>query len=241
MFRTKSKTEQAKDKVAQAQELSASTAEQIRERLVPAVEHAAEVARDWGKPRVDAARDWAKPRVEHGIEVAAPKLEKSVQELAPRVDSARDKIVDELLPRIAEAISAAAAASLAARDEAVSRGGDAALVLKGEAVAKPKRRGRKLLLLIGLGGAAAAGFAAFKRSAPKDDPWATPLQEPYIAPAAGRSSSVTETDEVSAPAPSPTAPKDATAPEATTKDSAEDAAEENADTAKTVRGSSAGD
>src|SRR6476659_8032987 len=146
VFRTKSKTEQAKDKVAQAQELSASTAEQIRERLVPAVEHAADVAREWGKPRVEAARDWAKPHVDHGIEVAAPKLEKSVQDLAPRVDSARDKIVDELLPRIAEAIAAAAAASVAARDEALSRGSDAALVLKGEAVAKPKRRGRKLLL-----------------------------------------------------------------------------------------------
>ncbi|MGZ4687819.1 hypothetical protein [Oryzihumus sp.] len=103
-------------------------------------------------------------------------------------------------------------------------------------MARPKRRGRKLLLLLGLGGAAAAGFAAFKRSAPKDDPWATPLQDPYIAPSAGRTSTTTPP---AATTEEPAATEEPTGTEETA--AAEDAAEANADTAKTVRGASAGD
>jgi len=196
VFRTKSKTEQAKQKLALASETSAATVQdQFRERVVPAVGHAAVAAKDWGKPRVDAARDWAKPRVEHGIEVAAPRLENAVDSLAPKVDTARDRIVEDLLPRVAEAIAAAAAASAAsaaaARNEAVTRGSDAAAVLAGNAVAKPRHRKRKAFLVVSLLGAAAAGFAAFKKGqAPKEDPWATPLQEPYVAPTTGRATTV---------------------------------------------------
>jgi hypothetical protein len=170
-------------------ETAATVADQLRERVLPAVGQAAESAKEWGQPRVVAARRWAKPRVEHGIEVAAPKLESAVSSLAPKVDTARDKIVDELLPRVTEAITAWAAASAAARDEAVSRGAGAAAVISGDAVAAPKRKGKKgkVMLTLGLLSAAGAGIAAFmKKSAPKDDPWATPLEDPYVAPSTGR-------------------------------------------------------
>ena len=143
---------------------------------------------------MEAARDWAKPHVEHGIEVAAPRVETAVQNLAPKVDTARDKIVDDVLPRITAALAAAAAASAAARDEAVAAGHEAAVrgsgaksVLVGEAVAKHKRhlgKGGKLALVAGLLAALGATAAYFvKRSAPRDDPWAVPLQDPYVPPA----------------------------------------------------------
>jgi hypothetical protein len=197
VFHTKSRKEQLQAQSESLAETAATVAEQLRERVVPAVGQAAEVAKEWGQPRVVAARDWAKPRLEHGIEVAAPKLESAVSGLAPKVDTARDKIVDELLPRITEAITAWAAASAAAKDEAVSRGAGAAAVISGDAVASPKRKGKKgkIMLILGLLSATGAGAAAFmKKSAPKDDPWATPLEDPYVAPSTGRHSRLESLD-----------------------------------------------
>jgi hypothetical protein len=196
VFHSKSRTEQLQDTSASLAGSASTVAEQLRERVVPAVGQAA-----------GSAKQWAKPRVEHGIEVAAPKLESVVTGLAPKVDTARDKIVDELLPRLTEAINAFAAASAAAKDEAMTRGAGAAAVISGEAVAAPKRtRKGRVLLILGLLGAAAAGAAAFmKKSAPKDDPWATPLAEPYVSPSTGRHSGVASVpDTTDATSPKPT-------------------------------------
>jgi AcrR family transcriptional regulator len=200
MFRRRKRTEQLQDQSASLAGTAATVADQLRERVVPAVGQAAENAREWGQPRVEAARDWARPRVEHGIEVAAPRLESALNGLAPKVDTARDKIVDELLPRVTEAITAWAAASTAARDEAVSRGHGAAAVISGDAVASPKRKRKgRVLLALGLMSAAAAAVVAFmKNSAPKDDPWATPLADPYVAPLNGRHSTVGPADAATA-------------------------------------------
>jgi len=149
MFRTKSRTEQLTEQIQEQSEsladAAATMADQLRERVVPAVGQATE-----------NAKVWARPRFEHGVEVAAPKLESAVAGLAPKVDTARDKIVDELIPRLAEAISVWAAATTAAKDEAVSRGQGAAAVMSGDAVASPKGRKRRVLLTLGLLAAAAA-------------------------------------------------------------------------------------
>jgi hypothetical protein len=171
-------------------------ADQLRERVGPVVGQATE-----------NAMDWAKPRVEHGLEGAAPKLESAVTGLAPKVDTARDKIVDELIPRIAEAISAWAAASTTAKDEAVSRGQGAAAVISGNAVASRKGRKRRALLILGLlGGAAAAAMAVMKKSAPKDDPWTTPLADTYGAAPNGRHSGSSTPEHASTTAPTEPAP-----------------------------------
>jgi len=174
MFGTKIKTDkltvQLQDQSDSVASAAAAVADQLRERVVPAVGLATE-----------NARDWARPRVEHGIEVAAPKLGSAVNQLAPKVDLARDKIVDELIPRIAEAIAGWAAASAAAKDEALSRGQGAAAVITGDAVASPKGRKGQILMALGLLSAiAAAAMTLMKRSAPKDDPWTTPIAEPYV-------------------------------------------------------------
>ena len=201
MFRSKSNTEKALDRaheqLLQASELSSSTAGQVREKVGPAVAQAAQAAlaaKELAQPHVKAAQEWAKPHFEHGVELAAPKVDAAVQTLVPKVDTARDKIVEELLPRIAAALTAAAAASVAAREEALAVGHEAAVrgsgaksVLVGEAVAKHKRhlgKGGKLALVAGILAALGAAAAYFvKRSAPQDDPWAVPLQDPYVPPA----------------------------------------------------------
>ena len=187
MFHSKCRTQQLQDHSASLADTAATVADQLRERVVPAVGQAAESAKEWGQPRVEAARDWARPRVEHGIEVAAPKLESAVSGLAPKVDTARDKIVDELLPRVAEAITALAAASTAAKDEAVSRGQGAASVITGDATASTRhKKGRVMLILGVLAATAAATMAFLKKSAPKDDPWTTPLADRYVPPPTDR-------------------------------------------------------
>lgn len=183
MFRRKSRTEQLTEQIRDQSDsltfTAGAVADQLRERVVPAV----------GQATVNA-KEWARPRVEHGIEVAAPRLESAVNGLAPRVDTARDKIVDELIPRISEAITALAAASAAARNEAVSRSQGAAAVISGDAVATPRRgRKRKALLVLGLIGAAgAAAMTVMKKSVPKDDPWTTPLADTYGATSNGQHS-----------------------------------------------------
>ncbi len=192
MFHTKSRKEQLQDRSSSLADTAATVADQLRDRVAPAIGQAAENAKGWSQPHVEAARHWAKPRVEHGIEIAAPKLESAVSGIAPKVDVARDKIVDDLLPRVTEAITAWAAASAAAKDEALSRGAGAAAVVTGDAVARPKRkkRGRVLMILGALGAAGAAAAAFMRKSAPKDDPWSTPLEDRYVAPTTGRHSSL---------------------------------------------------
>ena len=57
-----------------------------------------------------------------------------------------------------------------------------------------------MLLILGFLAAAAAGAAAFmKKSAPKDDPWATPVGDPYVAPSTGRHSGVAPVDVITDP------------------------------------------
>ena len=197
MFRSKSRTEQVQDHQAAVAARAATLADQLRGRAVPAVALAAENAKEWSQPRVEAARVWVKPRVEHGIEVAAPRLESAVSSLAPKVDTARDKIVEDLLPRVTEAITAWAAATTAAKDEALTRGHGAAAVMSGDAVASPKHKNKGWVLLAALGvlaSTAAAVVAFMKKSAPRDDPWATPIAEPYVASSNGRHSAAAQAE-----------------------------------------------
>jgi len=71
----------------------------------------------------------------------------------------------------AAATTAAATAGVAG--VAKSRSSDALAVLKGEAVVKPKRRGRKVLLVALVIGLGAAAFSALRKR-DDEDPWATP-------------------------------------------------------------------
>lgn len=164
MFR-KSRTDEATAKV---QDATARTGRQIREKVVPAI-----------GAKAHDAKQWATPHVERGMEAAAPRVEAAVDRVSPAVDATRDKIVEDLLPRLVDAVHAAAAAGAtagAAGQVARSRGQDAYSVLRGETEVKTRRKGKykMFIVLTAVAAAIGAAFAAFKRQAPKDDPWAVP-------------------------------------------------------------------
>lgn len=179
MFRTKSKTEQAREAVAARVETAASTASD-------ATSSAQSTAADL-RARAAELKDRAAPRVEHARDTARSYAD----EAAPKVQDAKDTFIEEVVPKLASALAtvlAGAAATKAAASEAADRAPDAYHVLKGDAVAKPaKRGGGKGLVLLGLLAAGAAALA-WKKSTEKKDPWAT--AGAYTAPGAGRDSSV---------------------------------------------------
>lgn len=124
-------------------------------------------ARSVARDKAAVARDAA----QHGVEAAAP-----------HVESARSTLVDEVLPKVAGAIATVAAGALAAKDqasEAAHRAPDAYAVLKGDAKVK-SGRSTKLLVALGLAGAAAA-YLVVRSKQQQNDPWAVPADDPYAA------------------------------------------------------------
>ena len=175
--------EAAKTYAPVARERAQAAAEWSR----PHVEH----ARERAQPAVDAVRDRAQPHLDHAVEAVGPRVLGAVDNFAPRVDATRDHIVDDWLPKLSAAIATVVAASNAAKDQALDvsdRAPQALSVLKGESVARRKGRRGKVFLVLGVLAAIGAAVAAVLNRQPKDDPWATPLSDPYTATNAGRSS-----------------------------------------------------
>ena len=107
--------------------------------------------------------------------------------LAPPVENARDKAVpvlidarDRAVPVLTAALASVDEATEDVRDETRKRGKAVAAALKGEIEAPQKKhRGRKLLVLLGLGG---LGFAAYKKFGGKQP--TTTWQSSYTPPPA---------------------------------------------------------
>ncbi len=171
--------------------------DEIREKVVPAVSHAAASAKDLSTEYALVASDWAKPRIEQGRQIASPAMSQAqhaaiaaAHALTPMVNEARDR-VEKAMPTITERVNAALAASNAAKSEVLARGSEAALVLTGNATVKRKSTKKTggviggLLAAAGIMAAAGAvaGYLA-KRSRDREDPWAQPLADPYVAPPA---------------------------------------------------------
>lgn len=152
---------------------------------------------DWADGQAQAASEWARPRIEQGIEnskdaasKAAAKRDEAASKAAAKREEARDRLESK-----GSKLSGALAGSNVSAKELRSRSQDAALVLKGEAKAKPvKKKSGILGTLLGVLGvlAVAGAVAAYvaKTQQPKDDPWARPLTDPYVAPESGRDSTV---------------------------------------------------
>lgn len=174
----------------------------------------AEVAADAAKT-VEVAAHKADERAHAAADSAAKEASASAQ----AVRKATHDKVDETVPKITDSVERLLAAGSAASHDVAERVASEArkgqkLVAdeakKGKEIVtgeKKKKERRKKGILRSLfsalvTAAAAAGVVAYLRSRqqePKDDPWARPLTDPYIAPA-------TKTADVSsAPAPSTTA------------------------------------
>src|SRR6188472_3558910 len=158
VFRTPSKTDQAKDAVA-------TGAEKVSDGAQVAADKAAELKVKAGEAASATAA---------GAATAKVKAQEAAETLAPKVEHAKETFVDGVLPKIASALAAIAAGAAAAKEsaaEAAERAPDAYAVLKGDAVAKKGGKGKWILLL----GALAAGAAvmAWRKSNERPDPWAT--------------------------------------------------------------------
>jgi hypothetical protein len=119
-------------------------------------EHAGELV-DMIAPHVENAREKAGPALSDAREKAAPYLAEARGKAAPYLSDARDRFSSDVMPVITAALAAAGDATEDVRDEAKRRGLATAAALKGEVEAPKKtHKLRNLLILLGLGGLAAA-------------------------------------------------------------------------------------
>jgi vacuolar-type H+-ATPase subunit H len=129
-------------------------ASELADRLAPHVE----AARDKAAPVLADARDKAGPMLSDARDKAGPLLADARDKTAPLVADARERLSNDVLPALAAAVAAAGDATEDVRAEAKKRGKAAAAALKGdvEPPGEKKHRLRKLLIVLGLGGVAAA-------------------------------------------------------------------------------------
>lgn len=165
--------------------------EQLREQasdlagtLAPHVEN----ARDKAVPVLTEARDKAVPVLTEARDKAAPYVAEARDKAAPYVSDARDRFSETVLPVLTAALASVDEATEDVRDETKKRGRAVAAALKGEIEApKKKRRGWKLLVLLGLAGLGYAGYQKFGGKQPTTT-WQssyTPPPAPTPAPAGG--------------------------------------------------------
>lgn len=165
--------------------------EQLREQasdlagtLAPHVEN----ARDKAVPVLTEARDKAVPVLTEARDKAAPYVSEARDKAAPYVSDARDRFSETVLPVLTAALASVDEATEDVRDETMKRGKAVAAALKGEIEApKKKRRGWKLLVLLGLAGLGYAGYQKFGGKQPTTT-WQssyTPPPAPTPAPSGG--------------------------------------------------------
>ena len=165
--------------------------EQLREQasdlagtLAPHVEN----ARDKAVPVLTEARDKAVPVLTEARDKAAPYVSEARDKAAQYVSDARDRFSETVLPVLTAALASVDEATEDVRDETMKRGKAVAAALKGEIEApKKKRRGWKLLVLLGLAGLGYAGYQKFGGKQPTTT-WQssyTPPPAPTPAPAGG--------------------------------------------------------
>jgi vacuolar-type H+-ATPase subunit H len=139
-----------------------------------------ETAREKAAPVLSDARDRAVPVLTEARDKAMPYVADARDKAAPYVSDAREKLSTTVLPVLTAALAGVDEATEDVREETVKRGKAVAAALKGEVEAPEKKhRGRKLLLLLALGGVA---FAAFKKLGSKQP--TTNWQSSYTPPPA---------------------------------------------------------
>jgi hypothetical protein len=154
------------------------TAKKARKQIAPRAASMRGSAADRMGPPLESAREAVGPRLESARAAVGPRLESAKAAMGPKLGSARDKMKTDLLPKVAEGATAAVAASGPVRHEARSRGAATLAAMKGDLTTKDMRkmkrrdrraRGRKVMLVIGVAGGAAAAWSWWrKRNAEPD-------------------------------------------------------------------------
>jgi ElaB/YqjD/DUF883 family membrane-anchored ribosome-binding protein len=146
-------------------------------------DHATDLA-DKITPTVESARDKAAPLLAEARDKAAPLVADAREKAGPALSDAKDRFASEVLPVITAAIAAAGEATEDVRGETKKRGKAAVAALKGEVEApQNKHRLRKVLIVLGLGGIAAA-VAKKLSDRPSTTAWQSSYTPTPAAPAA---------------------------------------------------------
>lgn len=146
-------------------------------------------------PHVETAREKAGPLLAEAKDKAGPLIAEARDKSGPVISDARDRLASDVLPRLNAALAAVEEATEDARTEAKRRGKATAAAMKGEVDApKKKHRLRNLMLVLGLGGIAAAVAKRLSDRQP-----ATAWQSAYTPPPAP--SAPTHVDDEAAAAP----------------------------------------
>lgn len=160
----------------EARERISPVLDEAREKFGPRVQEVLDEARERLGPRVQEVVEQARPVVAQGVGTAVDRTSGTARELA---GSVREDVLPKVAALAAGGLLAAQEAVESAgplREEALSRGTAAVQALRGELPPnRPKRRrGRKLLLVIALGG---AGFVAVRVLRPRreSEPWDVPV------------------------------------------------------------------
>lgn len=184
MGKNKTLREQLREQASDLAGTLAPHVENARDKAVPVLTE----ARDKAVPVLTEARDKAVPVLTEARDKAAPYVAEARDKAAPYVSDARDRFSETVLPVLTAALASVDEATEDVRDETKKRGKAVAAALKGEIEApKKKRRGWKLLVLLGLAGLGYAGYQKFGGKQPTTT-WQssyTPPPAPTPPPAGG--------------------------------------------------------
>lgn len=205
---TKREAKKAKKQAAKTADAASSTAQ----RAEKAVEELQKLAATVGPVVSEGARE-ARTRATDLYGQYVPEAQQRLREqsdkissnFGPRAEKIRSDVQEDYLPRARKTVETSGtvlkAAVDAARKELEKGQGDVrAAVLEPTPRAKKKSRAGKVLLILGLAAAgAAAGYVAWQKTRPVEDPWAPPAdfaRAHYPASASSDSDSSTVSDTV---------------------------------------------
>lgn len=205
----KRETKKAKKQAAKTAALAGSSAQ----RAEKAVEELQKLASQVGPVVSEGARearskandlvDQYGPAVEERLRAQGEKLSDLSHNLGPRADKFKHDVQEDYLPRArktAETTGTVLKAAVDAARKELDKGQGDIKAAAIEPTIKKKSRAGKVLLVVGLAAAgAAAGYFAWQKTRPVEDPWAPPAdfaRAHYPASAASESDSSTVSDTV---------------------------------------------
>ena len=195
-----------KRKAKKSKKQAATTADAFgtaSQKAEQALEELQKLAATLGPVVTEGARE-AKVKAAEAQQRLMDQGEKLSQDLGPRAEKLRHEVQDDYLPRARKTATTTGnvlkAAAEAARKEIEKGQGDIKNAVLQPTPQKKKGRAGKVLLILGLAAAgAAAGYIAWQKTRPVEDPWAPPAdfaRAHYPASAGTESDSSTVSDTV---------------------------------------------
>ena len=199
------KTADAASSTAQRAEKAVEELQKLAATVGPVVSEGAREARTRATDLYGQYAPEAQQRLREQSDKLREQSDKFTSNLSPRAEKLRADVQEDYLPRARKTVETSgtvlkAAVDAARRELEKGQGDVRAAVLEPTPRAKKKGRAGKVLLILGLAAAgAAAGYVAWQKTRPVEDPWAPPAdfaRAHYPASASNDSDSSTVSDTV---------------------------------------------